>query len=190
MTELEKIQIKIGEGEKRLAEVMQKLRNLKKQIETTRKEQGVAIVKDKNAEKLGEEVVSLQAEFDGVNEARLQLLETLRDLQALKSNELRAIARDQAEKEKSEILLIEQDIYASLVQAANRLPDLRMKRADYVAQLQAAGSQNARDEGHKITMLFETLRREIPDLLDRFPRSVIADGTLPTSSSIRGMIKG
>lgn len=190
MTELENIQNKIGQAESRLAEVMQELRKIKSQLEAKRKEQGVAIVDDKDAEKLGKEVVFLQAQINGTDQARLQLIETLRDLQVLKSNELHAIARDQAQKEKSEILLIEADIYASLVQAVNRLPDLRRKRADYVAQLQAAGSQDGREEGRKITLLFETLRREIPNLLDGFPRSLIADGTLPAPSSIRGMIKG
>lgn len=190
MNELQNIQNRIDAAEKRHAEIKAELNDLRSQLEEKRKAQGAAIVDERDAENLAKEIVLLQAQISGTDEARLQLLGNLRDLQADKSRELRAIAREQADKEKSEILLIEADIYASIVQAANRLPDLRRKRADYLAQLQATGSQDVRDEGHKIMLLFENLRRELPNLLDGFPRAIVADGTLPTPSSIRALVKG
>lgn len=189
MTELENIQKQIGENEKRLAEVMQELRTLKLQLVEKRKEQGAAIAARENAETPGKEIINIQSQINGVDTARLQLLDTLRGLQADKSALLRSMAMDQAENKKSEILQIEVDIYSLLVQAANRLPDLYSSRSDYVAQLVAAGSQDARNEGQKITFLHEKLKRELPNLLDCFPRSVLVDGTLPAPGTVRRTIR-
>lgn len=189
MTELENIQKQIGETEKRLAEVMQELRTFKPQLEAKRKEQGAATVARGDAETPGKEIISIQSQINGGNAARLQLLDTLSDLQSDKSVVLRSMAMNQADIKKAEILQIQADIYGLLVQAANRLPDLHKNRVDYVAQLVAAGSQDARNEGHKITLLHEILRRELPNLLDRFPRSLFVDETLPAPGTVRRTIK-
>ncbi len=189
MNEFERIEEQVKDFRKRYSEVRHEWIDLKAQLETKRKEQGAAIVDSRDAAKLGQEIVSLQTQIGGAEEAQEQIRKTLRDLETDKARAFRAIARDQAENKKADILHIEADIYSLLVQAAMRLPDLHSSRVDYVSQLAAAGSQDARDEGHKITVLHETLRREISNLLDCFPRSVLNVGDLPSPSTVRAAMK-
>jgi predicted nucleic acid-binding Zn-ribbon protein len=188
MSELENIQKQIETAEKRRAEVAKELTDLKSQLIEKRREQGAAIVSDKDAEKLGKEVVTLQTRIAGAEEANSQLLDTLRELQENKTAELRSIARTQAENEKAEVRLIEADIYSSLVYIAKRLPDLRRKRADYVTQLRGSGTKDTVDEGRRISIVYEALKREIPSLLEHFPRSLLAENDLPSPSSVRSLM--
>jgi len=189
MTILENIQKKINDAENRLAEVKQELTKLKTLLEEKRKEQGAAIVSDKDAEKLGKEFMALQTQISGAEEAGAQLLETLRDLRDQKTRELRSINRGMSEEDKSEIMLIETDIYALIAQAANRLPDLSKKRFEYISHLQAAGSQNVRDEVRNILFLLELLQKELPKLLDIFPIQILVRGDLPSPQTIRSKLK-
>ena len=188
MIELEKIQEQIDSLRTRYAEVKQEVASLKTQLEAKRKEQGAAIVESKDASKAGKEIVTLQSQITGAEEAQEQIRETTRGLVAERAALLRGIALDHAENKKADIQDIEADIYSLLVQAAKRLPDLYNSRGEYVAQLTAAGSKDAKDEGRKIVVLHETLRREIPNLLDCFPRSVLLE-ELPSPSTVRGEIR-
>lgn len=188
MTELEKTQEQIGVLRKRYSEVKQEIASFKTQLEAKRKEQGAAIVENQDASKAGKEIVALQSQITGAEEAQEQIRETLRGLEADKAALLRGIALDHAESKKADIHEIEADIYSLLVQAAKRLPDLYISRGEYVAQLVAAGSKDAKDESRKIVNLHETLRREIPNLLDCFPRTVLLE-ELPSPSTVRGVIR-
>ncbi len=188
MSELEKIQEQIESKRLRFSEIKQEIAGFESQLEIQRKEQGAAIVGKNDHSGPSKEIQSLTASISGAKEAQEQIREALKGLEAQKTALVRAAALEQAESKKTDILEIEADIYSLLVQAAQRLPDLYNSRGDYVAQLAAAGSKEAAEEGRKIVNLHEILRREIPNLLDHLARTVLLE-ELPSPNKVRDAIR-
>ncbi|MFZ5910408.1 MAG: hypothetical protein ACOYYU_10370 [Chloroflexota bacterium] len=191
MTErLDQLNAEIEAVKKRMAEIDEEIVALADQREEKRKEQGSAIVEKRNPEKIIKELVALQEGVKGAQAAHSQLAATLRGLEEQRAAELREIGKAEAETARSEIAILEVRLYSRLVDVAESLPDLLKKRAEYIAALKKAGAkERVGIEDSKIAHLLEALKKGILELLGHFPRSILADGKLPTPEDVRRSLR-